>query len=567
MTTLPLMMAMIATSFTVSLASADQIADFNNDGVVDAIDLVTLVGNLNAACDGSCQTDLNDDGVTDIADLMELMGQWGAVPNWVPQETQEEETEENPSPTRDENRDMSWQGQAPVLLDAIYYDQLTEHLHRGGYNRWNTAIEYNQGEYTKAWTEENNIDALPMVYGAVDWDEDGEYSEEDKEKFAAWIEQSIPADYDGPICLDLEGQWWPLLNSHSQSVVDVALNFYIEGLQYAQSLRPNAKIGYWGLPKKVHSNPDSNTASIQRLLDISTAIFPEVYENHTNYDDSVRLQRHIERSIGMVEGEVPVYAQTFPRFKIGSNGYRNYHTVSEFVRDQVQSSLDAVWTDAEGTEHRVAGVSMWDAYVYAKYYTEDWSELSMEERKAKWDEIDHTNLEFLTEMKVLVDVAAEAANQRLADVQESSTTEANKQVTQVTTTQSVASVKETTIAPSKIVHKKQQSRLVRQLKDTKTQVTSRISLHKSSSRSYRSARSTWTQARRMFTAATRKYNRGSSEYQQAYETYLEAREEMQLATRNYRQNRKSTQGARASMNQAKDQWKSANAEPKVLASK
>ena len=118
MKTLPLMLAMIATSFTVSLASASPIADFNNDGNVDAMDLVLLVGNMNATCDDTCPTDLNEDGITDTSDLMELMGQWGPVPNWEPQDVLEEE-ETNPSPTRDENRDMSWQGQAPVLLDAI----------------------------------------------------------------------------------------------------------------------------------------------------------------------------------------------------------------------------------------------------------------------------------------------------------------------------------------------------------------------------------------------------------------------------------------------------------------
>ena len=159
MKTLPLMMAMIATSYTVSLASASQIADFNNDGNVDASDLVLLVGNLNVSCEESCPTDLNEDGVTNITDLMELMAQWGPVPDWEPEEELEED-ETNPSPTRDENRDMSWQGQAPVLLDAIYYDQLTEHLHRGGYDRWHPAIEYNQGEYTKAWTAENNVAVL-----------------------------------------------------------------------------------------------------------------------------------------------------------------------------------------------------------------------------------------------------------------------------------------------------------------------------------------------------------------------------------------------------------------------
>ena len=115
-----------------------------------------------------------------------------------------------------------------------------------------------------------------MAYAGFDWNEDGEFTEEDKVNFAAWIEQSVPADYDGPICLDLEAEWWPMLDSQSQVVVDVALNFYLEGLEYAQSLRPNAKIGFWGLPKKSHTNPEIPTASIQRLLDASTAIFPDV---------------------------------------------------------------------------------------------------------------------------------------------------------------------------------------------------------------------------------------------------------------------------------------------------
>ena len=98
------------------------------------------------------------------------------------------------------------------------------------------------------------------------------------------------------------------------------------------------------------------------------------------------FQLHVERAIEMVNGEVPVYVQTFLRYKVDSTGYRNFHDVSEFTRDQVQSSLDAVWTDSDGKEHRINGVSLWDAFVYAKYYTENWSELSMDERKALWDE-------------------------------------------------------------------------------------------------------------------------------------------------------------------------------------
>ena len=37
------------------------------------------------------------------------------------------------------------------------------------------------------------------------------------------------------------------------------------------------------------------------------------------------------------------------------------------MRDQVQASLDAVWTDANGKDHRVNGVAFWDAYIIRKH--------------------------------------------------------------------------------------------------------------------------------------------------------------------------------------------------------
>ena len=162
-----------------------------------------------------------------------------------------------------------------------------------------------------------------------------------------------------------------------------------------------------------------------------------------------------------------------------------------------------------------------------------------------WDEIDFTDLEYLPEMKTLVDIAAQEANQRLADAQE-------------TATQKAASTTDVELVTTQSTQSQQQSRLVRQLDDTQAAVSFTTSSFRSPPRSYRSARRTWTQARRMFSAATRKYQRGSSQYQRAYESYLQAREEMQLASRNYRQDNDSNRSARATLNQAKDQWKSAN---------
>ena len=406
MTTIPTTLAMIATSLTATTLMAASSADIDNNGDVNAMDLLSITSFLGQACDSDCAADLNNDGVVNTADIMELMQQWGPVADYVAPVTEPApETEPEESVTRDPNRDMSWQGQDPILMDAIYYDDLSR-----SQQRRNLATELNQGSQTRAWAAGNDITVLPIsINGAVDYYEDGVIDQDDKDKFLAWMDANVPADYAGPICLDLEGSWWPILDSSNQSVVDTAIDFYIEGLEYAQSLRPNAKIGYWGIPKKSHSKENSTTASIDRLLQASTGLFPDVYEYNPVGNDSNRLEEHTEKCIQMVNGEIPVYAVAFPRYSENSSGCRHFHTTPEFMRDQVQSSLDAVWTDANGKDHRVNGVAFWDAYVFVSMYTDNWSTMSNEDRKAYWDDVDALHVEFLSNMKGSVDAACDAA--------------------------------------------------------------------------------------------------------------------------------------------------------------
>ncbi|MEE2912805.1 MAG: hypothetical protein VX436_03275 [Planctomycetota bacterium] len=322
--------------------------------------------------------------------------------------------------------DMSWQGQGPVLLDAIYYDHLAR-----SQQRQDLAAELDQGAKTKAWTAENGIEVQPMVYnGGVDWYADNEYSDDDKLRFKNWIDENIPEDYTGPICLDMEGEWWSKFDTSSQAAMDVVIDFYIEGLEYAQSLRPNAQIGYWGLPKKSHTKATSTTASVVRLLKASTALFPDVYDFNPTGNGANRLRDHVATAIGMVEGQVPVYVQASPRYKLQGGQYDNLHTVEEFMHDQVDAALAAVWTDANGTEHRIAGISIWDAYVYFWWYTNNWTSLDQETQKAMWDELDAYHTELLGHMKVSVDAAYAAAQARLNDA--SQTAEVTKEETVLT---------------------------------------------------------------------------------------------------------------------------------------
>lgn len=524
MTTLPTATAMTAVLVTTNSILAAHSADLNNDSVVDAHDLVVLTSNLGNSCKGECPSDLNQDGVTDSADIMVLMNSWGVV-------AQDNNTENTP----DEIEQSSWQNQAPVLLDAIYYDQYTELFSHGGYDRWNTAKEFNQGEYAQAWCTENNVEVLPMVYGAVDWDHDNILTDEDKEGFVAWLEAEVPADYDGAICLDLEGQWWGVFDSSNQYVVDTAIDFYIANLEYAQELRPNAKIGFWGFPKKSHTSPNSTTASVQRLVDACTALFPDVYENNPGGNDSVRLQRHVEKCIEWTNGEKPIYVHASPRYKRNSEGYRYFHDREEFIRDQVQPAVDASWTDANGKEHKVAGVALWDAYTYIRMYTEGHSQLTGEERKELWSELDLMHVDYLTDMKEVIDVAAEAFNQAQAQAQAEAQEAADH---------AAQEAKQVAAAAISAEREAQHSRLTRRLDNAKTSVIARKASYKKASRSYRSARKSFSKAKKRFRAMKRKYGKRSKQYRKALAAYRKSLSRMRAKTRTFRNERSTYRSAR-----------------------
>lgn len=489
MTTLPTTLAMIATSITATTAFASN-ADFNNDGNVNASDLLVITSNMGLACDSECTTDLSGNGVVDSADIIILMQQWGSVEGFTTPATAPVETTESSTSNRNPNRDMSWQGQDPILLDAVYYDDLAR-----SQARQNLAEELRQGEQTKTWASSNNVAVLPMsINGAVDYYEDGVIDEADKNKFRLWMDANVPADYDGPLCLDLEGQWWSVLDSSNQAVMDTAIDFYIEGLEYAQSLRPNAKIGYWGIPKKSHSKTNSTTASIDRLLQAQTGLFPDVYEYNPGANDAKRLEERVEKCMQMVNGEIPVYAVTFPRYSNGS-GLSEFHTQGEFQRDQVQSTLDAVWTDANGKDHRVNGVALWDAYVFVAMYTEGWSEMTNEARKALWNDVDSFHVECLKDMKSCVETAcAQAASRREVAQQEQA--DAQAAADQAAADQAAA---------LEAQRQQQRSQLLATLNERKSQYYVIKPLYANSATAYRAARNGWPVVNQTYKAARVSY--------------------------------------------------------------
>lgn len=366
-------------------------ADVNRDYTVSILDLLGVISQYMTNCPDSpddCPTDINNDNRTGVEDVMIVISSWGQSIE-PPSPSDEEDSNDDDGGTIEISAQLI--SPDPVLLDSIYYDFYSRNEARA-----QLAIELDQGVATREWNHKNDVFVLPYAYGGgADYNADDEYTEEDLENFEAWLDANIPYDYNGPICLDMEGTWWPKFDqAGSQASMDLILDFYIEGLEYAQAMRPSAKFGYWGLPKKTHTTDSYNGPTVTRLLRASGALFPDVYENNPGGNDSARLQKHVERCLELVDGRVPVHVQLSPRYRdpdIG--GYRNFHTIDEIVRDQARPALEAKWQTPDGT-YRIASIGMWDAYIYIRNYHDDWWSLTLEEVAELWDEVDdyHNNV-------------------------------------------------------------------------------------------------------------------------------------------------------------------------------
>ena len=354
-------------------------ADVNEDYTVNILDLLAVINEYSNTCPSSpeeCPTDIDNDTRTGVTDLVMVISSWGA-------------SIEPPVVEEDQGSSIEYSSALvtpdPIALDSLYYDFYARNQERA-----QLAIELDQAALTRGWNTKNDIPVLPYVYnGAVDWYNDDEYTESDLEKFEEWLDNNIPYEYTGPICLDMEGNWWPQFDwVGTQEQMDVILDFYIEGLEYAQAMRPNAKFGYWGLPKKNQTGPNYTGPSIERLLRACGAIFPDTYEDNPGGNDASRLERHIERAMEMVDGRVPVHVQMSPRYRDDVlGGWRHFHEIDEIIRDQARPALEARYQSDRGV-HRVASIGLWDAYVYVQRYHDDWWSLTMEEVNDLWVEVD-----------------------------------------------------------------------------------------------------------------------------------------------------------------------------------
>jgi hypothetical protein len=133
--------------FSSGCAAANKAADLNHDGEVNNADLQLLIAEFGTSCDGGCKSDLNNDGKTDAADMLLLNQEWGFVNRTTFSTSSITTTKAVPfNLATHEHGDTIWNvnTDAPVLLDAVYYDQLARTAARIALGE-----EFNEGELTK----------------------------------------------------------------------------------------------------------------------------------------------------------------------------------------------------------------------------------------------------------------------------------------------------------------------------------------------------------------------------------------------------------------------------------
>lgn len=234
-----------------------------------------------------------------------------------------------------------------------------------------------QGSLTISYTRAHGITRIPMAYhGGVDTNASGDISERNIEKFTNWVHEFLPQNYCGPVVMDYEQPWWKefraktLLPERLQEILSV----YIQGVQVAKNVEPSAQWGYWGLPALRHTSAKwrEQGLSIEPLIENCKALYPDVYNCTPGHDDTARVQEHISVVLEQAGGRIPVYVFASVRYCGPEVDHSDFVEDNIFLK-QVNAALRASWTDESGTQHRVKGIILWDAYGFSP--EEEWKEL------------------------------------------------------------------------------------------------------------------------------------------------------------------------------------------------
>ncbi len=213
---------------------------------------------------------------------------------------------------------------------------------------------------------------VPMVIVAyqwiLDWRKDGQFDDQDKQRFARWIDINIPPNSRQLVVIDYEHPYWPEFyhraNTSPERLAQIAA-VYREIIEFAKARRPKARWGFFGLPRPTNEVSDEWKARTHQISELilrhADVVYLTIYDRHPgdrNGRDLEVLRSSVEYSLAEAGGR-PVYAFARGRY-FGTPPHRDEPIPEDEFRAHVGAALDARWRDGN-RERKLAGIIFWDA--------------------------------------------------------------------------------------------------------------------------------------------------------------------------------------------------------------
>jgi len=175
------------------------------------------------------------------------------------------------------------------------------------------------------------------------------------EKIATNLDNECTPGYNGVICLDWEGNFFEALKEGpSGALFQSAMNQGVALLNFVRSKRPNAKVGFYGIPS---IRWDVEPSALQPLFNASDVFLPSGYlsSRYSYAQNKERVVTNMQLALELANGK-PVLMYHWPRVAPkGGPGLEMAIIEREQLIDYIATTFSV-----EVNGRRAAGVCIWD---------------------------------------------------------------------------------------------------------------------------------------------------------------------------------------------------------------
>ena len=152
----------------------------------------------------------------------------------------------------------------------------------------------------------------------------------DERAFRDAIRRMVPTTYTGPVCLDWEGRAMDYLVGPTTPVLfSRTVAEYVKAAEIFKSMRPSAKVGFYGLPARPYHVQDElavhqRAMALKPIINKVDHVYPSVYSMYALGEQFFLPSENIEYvrdtvalALELADGK-PVFAYVWPRYFDGN---------------------------------------------------------------------------------------------------------------------------------------------------------------------------------------------------------------------------------------------------------